>query len=559
VEADSGTVARRGQTQKLRMGPAPETDVEEEEVDNKMEEGEEVMDIDDGIENLLLETSLSQQSDYGESQDLDSILRPLSDSQRAKEEELDRVDKRIKEEGEGATLEEGSQELVVAQATATPSTMALNPPGMAVLDNPPTLTYSKLCLEADFGWTGRSRLLAAGLSNALVDELLGSPRIFAVRLAPSVGQSRFYATPQEFCMVADCLFFNACAIADAQEHAVVRRSLLELLKNCGLPWKLTSRHMLTALLNLGLNPVLQYGLSSDLACSQVKLPGASVKDECDNNLPIFYLKHFAGKHEVDTETIKPLLGNTLNLIATLLTLPERIGPQPPSVSLLSMLAILGLDPVMIDIPLPSRYLTLILHSLLDLCPAASLDTFLQDMVEEVMTKAPRLLGHPSFHPHNVSHLCTLMPSSVAGCRLRRIFAYFGLQVGLRIQELDLPNEVSLSDLWSCLSTHRERWRTVSQKQHYVTRHLLALMDQVYSGELPPSSCHWKALRGLLGLLDEYRDKAPRLDTLNLDPTIVGEAAAELGARWTLALNAAENQANLSLQSQVLKTRAVSEF
>jgi len=559
VEADSGTVARWGQTQNPKMSPAPDTDVEEEEVDNKMEEGEEVMDIDDGIENLLLETSLSQQSDYGESQDLDSILRPLSDSQRAKEEELDRVDKRIKEEGEGATLEEGSQELVVAQATATPSTMALNPPGMAVLDNPPTLTYSKLCLEADFGWTGRSRLLAAGLSNALVDELLGSPRIFAVRLAPSVGQSRFYATPQEFCMVADCLFFNACAIGDAQEHAVVRRSLLELLKNCGLPWKLTSRHMLTALLNLGLNPVLQYGLSSDLACSQVKLPGASVKDECANNLPIFYLKHFAGKHEVDTETIKPLLGNTLNLIATLLTLPERIGPQPPSVSLLSMLAILGLDPVMIDIPLPSRYLTLILHSLLDLCPAASLDTFLQDMVEEVMTRAPRLLGHSSFHPHNVSHLCTLMPSSVAGCRLRRIFAYFGLQVGLRIQELDLPNEVSLSDLWSCLSTHRERWRTVSQKQHYVTRHLLALMDQVYSGELPPSSCHWKALRGLLGLLDEYRDKAPRLDTLNLDPTIVGEAAAELGARWTLALNAAENQANLSLQSQVLKTRAVSEF
>ena len=49
-----------------------------------------VMDIDDGIENLLLETSLSQQSDCGESQDLDSILRPLSDSQRAKEEELDR-------------------------------------------------------------------------------------------------------------------------------------------------------------------------------------------------------------------------------------------------------------------------------------------------------------------------------------------------------------------------------------------------------------------------------------------------------------------------------------
>ena len=40
--------------------------------------------------------------------------------------------------------------------------MALNPPGMAVLENPPTLAYSRLCLEADFGWTGRPRLLAAG-------------------------------------------------------------------------------------------------------------------------------------------------------------------------------------------------------------------------------------------------------------------------------------------------------------------------------------------------------------------------------------------------------------
>ena len=49
-----------------------------------------------------------------------------------------------------------------SQATVTPSTMALNPPGMAVLENPPTLAYSRLCLEADFGWTGKSRLLAAG-------------------------------------------------------------------------------------------------------------------------------------------------------------------------------------------------------------------------------------------------------------------------------------------------------------------------------------------------------------------------------------------------------------
>ena len=55
-----------------------------------MDKAGEVVDIDDGIENLLMETSLSQQSDYGDTQDLDSILRPLSASQRLREEELDR-------------------------------------------------------------------------------------------------------------------------------------------------------------------------------------------------------------------------------------------------------------------------------------------------------------------------------------------------------------------------------------------------------------------------------------------------------------------------------------
>ena len=70
------------------MGPAPDTDVkdEEEEID-KMDKAGEVI---DEIENLLMETSLSQQSDYGDTQDLDSILRPLSASQRLREEELDR-------------------------------------------------------------------------------------------------------------------------------------------------------------------------------------------------------------------------------------------------------------------------------------------------------------------------------------------------------------------------------------------------------------------------------------------------------------------------------------
>ena len=132
--------------------------------------------------------------------------------------------------------------------------------------------------------------------------------------------------------------------------------------------------------------------------------------------------------QVNTGTIASLLGNTLNLIATLFTLPQRNGLNPPSATLMSMLLVLSLDPVMINSPLPSRYLTLVLHALLDQCPASSLHSFVQNVAEIVVTKAPPLLGYSTFPPHNFSHLCTLMPSSTAGCRLRRILAYFGIQV-----------------------------------------------------------------------------------------------------------------------------------
>ena len=35
---------------------------------------------------------------------------------------------------------------------------------------------------------------------------------------------------------------------------------------------------------------------------------------------------------------------------------------------------------------------------------------------------------------------------------------------------------------------------------------------LFSGELPPSSGHWDSLRSLLGLLEEYKDRAPRYTT-----------------------------------------------
>ena len=56
---------------------------------------------------------------------------------------------------------------------------------------------------------------------------------------------------------------------------------------------------------------------------------------------------------------------------------------------------------------------------------------------------------------------------------------------------------------------------------------------LFSGELPPSSGHWDSLRSLLGLLEEYKDRAPRYTT----PAIIDEITIVfLDYRSTLCCN-----------------------
>ena len=144
----------------------------------------------DGVDDLL-ESSCSQLSDSF-LPDLDSLLKPLSDSQRAREEELDLRDLQLREEepGETATLEE---ELVPEVASSPCPSL----PGLPSLQ-PPSLLYPSLSLEQDLGWQGRTRLLEAELPLAIVDLVLRDPVVLVRRLAPGVGQGRLIVGRQEF-------------------------------------------------------------------------------------------------------------------------------------------------------------------------------------------------------------------------------------------------------------------------------------------------------------------------------------------------------------------------
>merc|ERR1712226_649707 len=155
-----------------------------------------------------------------------------------------------------------------------------------------------------------------------------------------------------------------------------------------------------------------------------------------------------------------------------------------------------------------------------------------------------------------------MPNSSIGCRLKHLLAYLGIQLVLGVQQPDLPCEAGLPDLWASLKLHKDAWRAVCREQHYDTHCVLQLMDHMYSGHPIDGrfqSEHLIALKGVLGMVEEYRGRVGRQDTLDLDPVTVLETAAELVSRWRMALITAENIHTLKLMmgsdsESSLKTR-----
>ena len=123
----------------------------------------------------LLEGSCSQLEDSA--MDLDSILRPLSDSEQALEANLYLRDQEIR--NQIATQEERQvmkkQEEVMVRLKMAPTLIKRIPYGLSVFQSEQLLKFSftGLSLERDLGWTGRKRLEQAGLSPSFVERLVG--------------------------------------------------------------------------------------------------------------------------------------------------------------------------------------------------------------------------------------------------------------------------------------------------------------------------------------------------------------------------------------------------
>eukprot|EP00092_Neocalanus_flemingeri_P018341 GFUD01019850.1.p1 GENE.GFUD01019850.1~~GFUD01019850.1.p1 ORF type:complete len:535 (+),score=179.90 GFUD01019850.1:63-1667(+) len=506
----------------------------------------------------LLEASCSQHEDSV--LDIDSILRPLSDSQQEMEANLDLRDQKIRDEI--ATQEEkrvrSEQEQVMIRHKVTPALIKRKPPGLNLLQPEQLLTFSMtdLSLERDFGWTGRKRLEQSGLPSSFVERLVGGQNVLMMvrYLAPETGQNNMVANVEEFRSMVDYVFYLATACEDQLTFSVLSKCLFDLLKSCGYPWHVTTSHLLATFLNLGARAQL---LTSE-QFYQMNLASSGPV------LPQFYtarLNNRQGRKVISQQSRLVMLRNSVQLVGDLLRLPNRNHLGQNTTSLLTMvyLAItVGQDQAVVVTPAITRSISLLLHSLLSLLPPPPhTETHIQDMAELLSagflphhlcpsststwsyTSLPAYMataGHN--HPHNMLTSCSLLPPHSS---IKHLLAYLYIQLVLGVTSVDLPGQVSTTDLVQMLDTHKGLWGTLAKDQHYSMWSVLGLMDIMVEGEmeeLKVGTDQFDSLKKLVSLLEQYLGRVGRNDPLNLDPVTVGELAAEMASRWKMAVNTA---------------------
>jgi len=523
----------------------------------------------------LLENSCSQNEDS--MLDIDSILRPLSDSQQALEADLDLRDKEIREEI--ATQEENrvksEQELVKVKHKVTAALIKRKPPGLDVfqLQSQHSLKFlwGDLSLERDFGWAGRRRLELSGMDIPLVDRLVsGQDKFMMVRyLAPETGQNNMIINKEEFQNMADYLFYLSTVAEDQLSFSVLSKSLLDLLKSYGYSWCVTPTHLMTVLVNLGARQEL-------LSCEAFYQMNFRTSVP---SLPRFFqarLDTFVRRGTVKQlgKKIKlTMLKNSIQLIGNLLRLPHRSDSGQSSTSILSMVhmvVICGLDIEVVDNPSVTRPISLLIESLLLLLSSYS-EAVRQDLAEMLSanffphqmcpsststwsydTLPPYMASSGYNHPHNMLAISNLLPPLHP---IRHLVSYLYIQLILGITSVDLPGLVSTADLVEMLDTHKKKWLSLAKDHHYCLWVVLGLIDLMVEGEvteLSVKSPQHSALKKLVSLVEQYLSKLDRNDPLDLDPVKVGELAAELISRWHLAVNAAENIHSMKINTGLLK-------
>jgi len=502
--------------------------------------------------------------------DLDSLLKPLSDSQQAIQDGLDLKDKIIRDEL--SKIEEDiakkDHHQLVEKHQEKLSYIKRCPPGLLVFDVhvPIKFSINELNLERDFGWSGRERLEKSGLSPKFVDSIIGGGNLLKMvrYLTPETGQNNMISNEEEFGCIADYIFYLCSVCEDKFTYSILSKCLFDLLKNSGYSWNVSVDHLLVPLLNLGGRSELI--LSEDFYNSNLK-KGAP-------KLPRFFEAKASisnGSKFLEPNSRIELLNNTVHLIDELLRMPFRnqVKEDVFSVQVMVFLAVIsGLDSNVVDDPIVSMNISSLIDTLVSMLPSELDDSEpFQDLTEMLTTgfmpkklcisstttwsyqSVPSHLEENGYnHPHNMLSICLFFPLHSSA---RQVLCYLFIQLILGVNSIDLPNTVALGDFSNLFINKKDHWKKVSKDHYYSTWSIICFLDLAIEGileEWKVGSESFEALKYFIGLLEQLLRKSNMTDPLHLDPVKVGGLASEIKNRWKLYVNKTENEYKLKTQT-----------
>jgi len=173
------------------------------------------------------------------------LLEPIVDS----DEEEDEEGKQAKEEKKKAEDMARRDKMVKMLNMVAPG-IDMFPPVEESVNGFLYYSLDTLDLETDMGYTRRAKLLGHGFTNTQLDTIMSDRLQFVRHLMPEA-QSVLICDKQDFRAVMNFLFYSISVCTDRSLNDLLTKAFFDLRKNYGFRWNLSLKHILTVLLNYG--------------------------------------------------------------------------------------------------------------------------------------------------------------------------------------------------------------------------------------------------------------------------------------------------------------------
>ena len=387
---------------------------------------------------------------------IDSLLKPLSDSQQVMMDDLDLKDEKIKslkEEQEREAREE--QELVKKKHAAKPSYIKARAPGIKVFreHKPAVFTVETLSLERDFNWSGRRRLENSGYEKKLLDRVLGSGEDnlfeFVRFLKPEMSDNSFVTSHAEFVSIINYILYSASICKKEILFTVLKKCLFDLLKSYNHNWTFSVKQFVTVMLNYRAEPQFMCNERFFEAIEEL-----AEKPKMDEFFERKVNERCKGELPLERDERNDYVARFLEIVTELIRLPLRIHKyesvdKSEWKTLIYLTTLIAQDESCLKNPRVMMSATNFLHCLLDF---VGQNSDIQDVVEmisnrflprEITSEAcswsldtcpPHMAQHGHNHPHNMLHLTNVFPRAVRPVQQLLAYIYIQIILGYQLHE-----------------------------------------------------------------------------------------------------------------------------